>query len=126
MSVKISGAGWKSPLAVKPATLKGNFQVEPLKLRCQQSKSGWKKILKVMFKKFYTQLCAAALLCCVAITDIQAAPSISKDNNNKPSSSALKDGNLLAEPERQLPDTSFLIKEVVVSSGMKKRNVSMR
>ncbi len=77
-----------------------------------------------MFKTFYTQLCAAALLCCVAITDIQAAPSISKENNNKPSSSALKGGDSFVEPERQLPDTSFLIKEVVVSSGMKKRNVS--
>jgi len=77
-----------------------------------------------MFKTFYTQLCAAALLCCVAITDIQAAPSISKDNNGKSSSSALKGGASFVEPERQLPDTSFLIKEVVVSSGMKKRSIT--
>ena len=83
-----------------------------MKLRYQQLKSGWKKILKVMFKNFYTQLCAAALLFCVATSDIQAAPLNSINN---------KSGK---EELRQLPDTSFLIKEVIVSSGVKRRNVS--
>ncbi len=80
-------------------------QVEPLKLRYQQSKSGWKKILKAMLKKICTQLSAAALVFCVAATGAFATPSI-------PTS------------KKENPDTTFLIKEVIVSSGIKQRNNS--
>ena len=83
-----------------------------------------------MLKKIYTQLSAAALLFCVAATDVQAAHNFpNSDNNSKEKtaekiavrdSSAFYDGN----PAYQLPDTSYLIKEVIVSSGVKRKNVS--
>lgn len=54
-----------------------------------------------MFKKIHKQLCAAALLFCVA-PSLQAAPSF----------------------QNQDQDTTLLIKEIVVSSGVKRKNVS--
>lgn len=75
---------------------------------------------KVMFKKFYTQLCAAALLFCVASTSVQAA-----DNNSNNKDKVTSPVETLEEkPVVQLPDTSILIKEIIVSSGVKKRNSS--
>ena len=72
-----------------------------------------------MFKKIYTQLCAAALLFCVAASDVQAAPIIPNTNTKKSEIEKVAE-----KPAYQLPDTSYLIKEVIVSSGVRKKNVS--
>ena len=70
-----------------------------------------------MLKKFYSQLSAAALLFCVASSSLQAAPFTSNTDNRTPSKEEDK-------PLAQLPDSSILIKEIIVSSGVKQRNVS--
>ena len=70
-----------------------------------------------MFKKIYSQLSAAALLFCVASSSLQAAPFTSNTDNRTPSKEEDK-------PLAQLPDSSILIKEIIVSSGVKQRNVS--
>ena len=75
---------------------------------------------KVMFKKFYTQLSAAALLFCVATTGVQATELHSTDSENKLLNAVADEGN----PAVQLPDSSILIKEIIVSSGVKRKNVS--
>ena len=95
-----------------------------------------------MFKKFYTQLSAAALLFCVATTGAFAAhpeskinPSTVKEAGTVSMAVSLPDGNVkpskavtaappVDEPAVQLPDTSYLIKEIIVSSGIKRKNVS--
>jgi len=75
---------------------------------------------KVMFKKIYTQLSAAALLFCVATTGVQATELHSTDSEKKLLNAAADEGN----PAVQLPDSSILIKEIIVSSGVKRKNVS--
>ena len=75
---------------------------------------------KVMFKKIYTQLSAAALLFCVATTGVQATELHSTDSENKLLNATADEGN----PAVQLPDSSILIKEIIVSSGVKRKNVS--
>ena len=70
-----------------------------------------------MLKKFYSQLSAAALLFCVASSSVQAAPFCSNTSDRTISSEEEK-------PLEQLPDSSILIKEIIVSSGVKQRNVS--
>ena len=70
---------------------------------------------KVMFKKIYTQLSAAALLFCVATTGVQATELHSTDSENKLLNAVADEGN----PAVQLPDSSILIKEIIVSSGEK-------
>ena len=68
-----------------------------------------------MFKKFYTQLCAAALLFCVATTAAHAT---------NPEKTTYTAANPTEENLKQLPDSSILIKEIIVSSGVKRKNVS--
>ena len=70
-----------------------------------------------MLKKFYSQLSAAALLFCVASSSVQAAPFCSNTSDRTISSEEEK-------PLEQLPDSSILIKEIIVSSGVKQRNIS--
>ena len=70
-----------------------------------------------MFKKIYSQLSAAALLFCVASSSLQATPSDSNTHNRTTPKEEEK-------PLVQLPDSSILIKEIIVSSGVKQRNVS--
>ena len=70
-----------------------------------------------MFKKIYSQLSAAALLFCVASSSLQATPSDSNTHNRTTPNEEEK-------PLVQLPDSSILIKEIIVSSGVKQRNVS--
>lgn len=69
-----------------------------------------------MFKKIYTQLSAVALLFCVASSSLQAAPEFTNSNNR----TSAKEEKVL----QQLPDSSILIKEIIVSSGVKRKNVS--
>ena len=69
-----------------------------------------------MFKNFYTQLCAAALLFCVATT--QAAHATNPEKTAYPAAKPTEE-NL-----KQLPDSSILIKEIIVSSGVKRKNTS--
>ena len=73
-----------------------------------------------MIKKFFTQLSAVALLFCVASTGIQAA-TLSSNNSENRSTSVRPDGE---KDVVQLPDSSILIKEIIVSSGVKKREIS--
>ena len=68
-----------------------------------------------MFKQIYTQLCAAALLFCVATTAAHAT---------NPEKTAYTAANPTEENLKQLPDSSILIKEIIVSSGVKRKNVS--
>ena len=95
-----------------------------------------------MLKKIYTQLSAAALLFCVATSGAFAAhpeskinPSSKKEAGTESVAVSLPDGNVkpskavvavqpVDEPAVQLPDTSYLIKEIIVSSGIKRKNVS--
>ncbi len=86
-----------------------------------------------MFKKIYTQLSAAALVFCVAATGAFATPSNSEKLSETfdspvmsvPAQCAPDTSDMwYGTPALQLPDTSYLIKEVVVSSGIRKRNVS--
>lgn len=77
-----------------------------------------------MSKKFFTQLSAAALLFCVASSSIQATElNKTEHNTTVPEKSIL----IVADEEKsavQLPDSSILIKEIIVSSGVKRREVS--
>ena len=70
-----------------------------------------------MLKKIYSQLSAAALLFCVASSSLQATPFTSNTHNHTTTKEEEK-------PLVQLPDSSILIKEIIVSSGVKQRNVS--
>ena len=72
-----------------------------------------------MSKKFFTQLSAAALLFCVASSGIQATELKSTDSEKKLITAVAEE-----KPAVQLPDSSILIKEIVVSSGVKRREVS--
>ena len=73
-----------------------------------------------MSKKFFTQLSAAALLFCVASSGIQATELKSTDSEKKHLIAVAEE----EKPAVQLPDSSILIKEIVVSSGVKRREVS--
>ncbi len=73
-----------------------------------------------MSKKFFTQLSAAALLFCVASSGIQATELKSTDSEKKHLTAVVDE----EKPAVQLPDSSILIKEIVVSSGVKRREVS--
>ena len=73
-----------------------------------------------MSRKFFTQLSAAALLFCVASSGIQATELKSTDSEKKLLTAVADE----EKPAVQLPDSSILIKEIVVSSGVKRREVS--
>ena len=73
-----------------------------------------------MSRKFFTQLSAAALLFCVASSGIQATELKSTDSEKKHLTAVADE----EKPAVQLPDSSILIKEIVVSSGVKRREVS--
>ena len=73
-----------------------------------------------MSKKIFTQLSAAALLFCVASSGIQATELKSTDSEKKHLTAVVEE----EKPAVQLPDSSILIKEIVVSSGVKRREVS--
>ena len=70
-----------------------------------------------MFKKIYTQLCAAALLFCVATT--QAAHATNPEKTAFPAAKSTE------ESLKQLPDSSILIKEIIVSSGVKRKTLPL-
>ncbi len=80
-----------------------------------------------MFKNFYTQLCAAALLFCVATSAAHAKnPEETAKSSARTTVENKKATPLPPEdkPVVQLPDSSILIKEIIVSSGVKKKNTS--